>query len=157
MMNKTLASLATTALLAASTVTTAAPASAVQHVGYKREPSTCVNDGTTIKIGGSVLQKEVGKHGVIRMEIQWQLYTTDPSRAGSRPRATFTRRTLNFPDDARNFQWTGRTGQAGGGGNYQQWTGLAATHQYWLVAKMKWIRKGALRNWSHKLPVAHCS
>lgn len=144
------------ALAAPALVPAPAFAGWTDHVGYKRQGSVCTHDDdVTTDIGGGFMQKELGKHGVVQFKVVWKLYNTNPKNFGG-PKAKKTMYSTSFPDDNRNFFWDWNDGAPGGGGNWVQWNDLSGAHEYWLHAKMVWIRKGALRNWSYTLPVAYC-
>lgn len=153
-MNRTsVTALCSAAALTAALTLTPTPAFAgwTDHVAYKRLGSFCSNDGTRVTIGGSVFQKEFGRHGVRQFRVKFLLYDHDPRDPGidwAMLRKTKSSRV--FPNDKRNYWWSGPKG-----GAQHTWT-VGAGPEYHLVAKLTWDRAGR-RDWNYKLPVAVCS
>lgn len=131
-----------------------APASGdwTANVRYKKQRSLCENDGQYINIGGGVLQGEKFKSSVEAFKIEWQLFTVDPRSAGARPRLRHTIYHSKFGDTRSSIYWDIYTRES----TWFQWNDLNANNEYWLVAKMIWVRNNR-RDWKYSLPVAYCS
>lgn len=128
-----------------------AHASWTEHVAYRRQGSVCSSDGTTMTVGASVFQKELGKNGVRQFRIEFKLYDTDPRAPGIRsPWLRRTKYSARFPNDKKNYWWDGPTGAT------QKWTFQSNGGEYWMDAKLTWDRPNK-RDWNYTLPVAYCA
>lgn len=122
-----------------------------QHVAYKRQGSVCQSDDTTVTIGASVYQQEIGKKGVRQLRVTFLLYNTDPNSPGIHvAKLKKTKESARFPNDAKNYWWDGPTGAT------QTWNVSAGSGEWWMVAKLTWDRPKR-RDWNTKIPVAYCA
>jgi hypothetical protein len=145
------------AALALSVVAVAPPAQAENKpIEYRAYKPVCKNDGLSIEIGGNVFQKELGKSGVRRFKVKWLVYRTNVGAGFNPAYAQKSKRSVQFPDDAKNYWWDGISGAEGGGGSFHRFKNLPATNSYKLVAKLTWERPNR-KDWNRKIDVAYCS
>lgn len=128
------------------------------EIGFKVDRRYCNNDGQQITIGGGVLQRENGKHGVVQLEVKWLLYINDTTGGWKRASAKKTLRSTKFTNTSRSHWWDADTGgrEGGGKGNGHHFK-VSALHSYKLVAKMRWKRGGWRNDWTRKLATTVCS
>ena len=132
-------------------VTAPAEASWTDNVAYRRQWSTCQDNGDgTMNVGAGVYMKEIGQHGVVQLRTKYLLYTEDPNSSGIHVAARRkTVQSQEFPNDQLSYHWGSDAGN--------RWTWQVDAGEYWLVAKLTWARLDQRRDWNYKLPVAHCA
>lgn len=107
-------------------------------------------DAQDYDIGGQVKMTEKGRHGVIRMEAEFQLFATDTG-PGYNPKVLRQRYVSRGFNDTSysNSMWLPN-------GVWHNFPDLPATHTWELRVKMIWVRGGARLNWVHTARIAYC-